>query len=248
MKCCLVTICIGEKYLSEYNNLFKPSQEKYAEKCGYDFKVITDYIQKPYDKSLISFNKILVCDYNWDKEYDYIIFVDADIVINKNTPSLHDYYDFGEKIGVVNQSQPITETIIRIEEKIDKLHEITANDYYKLKANLYIETDKILNTGVLVIQPQKHNIFLRNIFNKYYKTQINNQSGFHYEQSVIGFELQKNNMYFIMDMKWNALWSTNKYYYNVMKKVNLTLQEFYNKNYFIHLAGHTDFHLVKIIN
>ena len=30
MKCCLVTICIGEKYLNQYNKLFRPSQEKYA--------------------------------------------------------------------------------------------------------------------------------------------------------------------------------------------------------------------------
>lgn len=30
MKCCLVTICIGEKYLEQYNTLFRLSQEKYA--------------------------------------------------------------------------------------------------------------------------------------------------------------------------------------------------------------------------
>jgi len=47
MKVCLVTICIGEKYLQQYNTLFRPSQEKYAKKCGYDFKVITDYIDGP---------------------------------------------------------------------------------------------------------------------------------------------------------------------------------------------------------
>ena len=38
MKVCLVTICIGERYLQLYNSLFRPSQEKYAKKCGYDFK------------------------------------------------------------------------------------------------------------------------------------------------------------------------------------------------------------------
>lgn len=30
MKCLLVTIAIGEKYLKEYNNLFYESQKNYA--------------------------------------------------------------------------------------------------------------------------------------------------------------------------------------------------------------------------
>ena len=49
-------------------------------------------------------------------------------------------------------------------------------------------------------------------------------------------------------MKWNALWSNNKYYFNNIKKESLTLQQFYKNNYFIHLAGNCDFHLVPILN
>ena len=54
-------------------------------------------------------------------------------------------------------------------------------------------------------------------------------------------------MHYFIDMKWNALWSNNKYYFNVMKQKMLTLQEFYDNNYFIHLAGHCDFHLIPTI-
>jgi hypothetical protein len=50
-----------------------------------------------------------------------------------------------------------------------------------------------------------------------------------------------------MDMKWNALWSNNKYYYNTIKKMNLTLQDFFNANYFVHLAGNCDFDLIKTL-
>jgi hypothetical protein len=246
IKCCLVTICIGEKYLNEYNKLFRPSHEKYATKCGYDFKVITDFIKEPKHVSVISFNKVIVCDYNWDKEYDFIIFIDADIIINMNTPPIHNQYDFGNKIGVVNQSQPTLQA--RIETQIHKGYEVTAKDYYKLKSNHDIETDHIINTGVLLIQPKIHKLFLRNIFDTYSNKQIDNKAGFHYEQSVIGYEIQKNNMHYFMDMKWNALWSNNKYYFNVMKQKSLTLQEFYDNNYFIHLAGHCDFDLISTIN
>lgn len=214
-------------------------------KCGYDFKVITDYIKGPKKKDLISLNKILVCDYNWEKNYDFIIFIDADIIINENTPPIHNEYNFGNKIGVVNQSQPTLQA--RIEGQIHKGYEVTAKDYYKLKSNHDIETEHIINTGVLVIQPKKHKLFLRNIFDKYFNKQIGNKNKFHYEQSVIGYEIQKNDMHFFMNMKWNALWSANKYYFNIMKKKLLTLQEFYNENYFIHLAGHCDYHLIPSI-
>lgn len=245
MKCCLVTICIGKTYLQQYNKLFKKSQKKYARKCSYDFKVITNYIKEPKHPDLISLNKILVCDYPWEKEYDFIIFIDADIIINENAPEIHKAYNFGDKIGVVNQSQPTLKA--KIEIQIKRGYEITAKDYYKSKSNHDIETDHVINTGVLIIQPKKHKLFLRNIFDTYFKNQIGNKERFHYEQSVIGYEIQKNNMHYFIDMKWNALWANNKYYFNNIKNESLTLQEFYDKNYFIHLAGHCDYHLVPTI-
>lgn len=245
MNCCLVTICIGEKYLHQYNALFRPSQEKYAKRCGYDFKIITDYIKEPHHISVVSMNKVLVCDYKLDKDYDFLIFIDADIIVNENAPPIHSEYDFGDKIGVVNQSQPTLQA--RILTQKHKGYEVTASDYYKLKSNHDIETDHIINTGVLVIQPNKHKLFLRKIFDTYSKQQIGNKAGFHFEQSVIGYEIQKSNLSYFMNMKWNALWANNKYYFNTIRKQNLTLQTFYDENYFIHLAGHCDFHLIPTI-
>lgn len=245
MNCCLVTICIGEKYFHQYNALFRPSQEKYAKRCGYDFKIITDYIKEPHHISVVSMNKVLVCDYKLDKDYDFLIFIDADIIVNENAPPIHSEYDFGDKIGVVNQSQPTLQA--RILTQKHKGYEVTASDYYKLKSNHDIETDHIINTGVLVIQPNKHKLFLRKIFDTYSKQQIGNKAGFHFEQSVIGYEIQKSNLFYFMNMKWNALWANNKYYFNTIRKQNLTLQTFYDENYFIHLAGHCDFHLIPTI-
>ena len=245
MNVLLTTVCIGDKYIQQYNELFREFHEEYAEKSGYDFKIITDYIQEPKTPSVISLNKLLVCNCDFDKEYDYIIFIDADILINKNAPPLHTYYDFGDKIGVVHQSQP--DLNARILTQKARGYEVTAKEYYKLKSNHTIETDHIINTGVLVLQPKKHKDFLQRIFDTYCKSQINNKAGFHYEQSVIGYEFQKHTIHYFMDMKWNALWPNNKYYYNTIKKMNLTLQEFLNTNYFVHLAGNCDFDLIKTL-
>ena len=244
MKICLITICIGEKYLQQYNTLFRPSQEKYAKKCGYDFKVITDYIDGPIHPHMITMQKWLVCDYNSNTEYDFIIFIDADIIINENTPPIHNEYNFGDKIGVVNQSQPTLQA--RIEGQIHKGYEVTANDYYKKYVGVdFKNVEHIINSGVLVLQPKYHKIFLRTLYNIYKTNRINNQ--WHYEQSTLGYEIQKNNMHYFMDMKWNALWANNKYYFNTMKKKPLSLQQFYDTNYFTHLAGHCDYHLIPTL-
>lgn len=244
MKCCLVTICIGDKYIQEYNRLFKPFHSRYAKKCGYDFKVITDFISTTKHRNSINMNKWLVCSLEWSKNYDYIIVIDADIIINENTPTLHDYYEFGDKIGCVNQSQPNLNA--RLEGQIHKgLSEITAKDYYKMHADLNIETDHIINSGVLVFQPKIHKEYLECMVKKFEPNIVKQPSNRHKDQPFFGYQLQMDNKYYFMDMKWNALWANNKYYFNVIKNKNLTLQDFFNMNFFIHLAGKCDYHVIK---
>ena len=81
MKVLLITIAIGEEYLLQYKDLFYESQQNYALKYGYDFKVITDFLDKNIQhKNTVSFNKILVCEQEFSKDYDFIVFIDADIL------------------------------------------------------------------------------------------------------------------------------------------------------------------------
>jgi len=232
MKVCLTTICIGEKYLEQYNLVFRHSQEAYALRHGYDFKVVTEYISEPHPK-LISMNKILVSD----EHYDFVIFVDADVLISPNAPSIHDAYDFGDKIGVVSENQPDKYAKYMVQKTMQ--WELTAGQYYLGKSGHILDTEDVINTGVLVIQPKKHKEFLENIFKKYSENQKWSPHGFHYEQSVIGFELQINNMALFMNYKWNAIWMIHKIYNQISRK-NVDLDEFYKNNYFTHLAGGCD--------
>ena len=118
-KILLVTIAIGEKYINEYNKLFRPSQELYAKRNGYDFKVVTNFLDDKYKfHKSISFNKILVCSQEWSQDYDFIIFIDADIVINKDSPPIHNFVNYGDKIGIINEfSQPSFEKRLQINHK-----------------------------------------------------------------------------------------------------------------------------------
>jgi hypothetical protein len=242
MKVVLVTIAVGEQYLAEYKKLFYESQYNYAKKHGYDFKVITDFLDKNIkDLSTISFNKILVCNQEWSNDYDFIIFIDADILININSPSIHNYIDYGECIGIIDEySQPSKERRIKIQRNMG--WETSAIDYYKL-CGLDIKTEMVFNSGVLVMQPKIHKVFLQNIYNKYVLQSISHYRGYHFEQSCIGYEIQKNNLYKVIDNKFNAVWCLTK-----MDNIeNISLNTYFNENYFIHFAGHTDFDKIKQI-
>jgi len=235
MKVLLVTIAVGEKYLSEYKKNFYESQQNYAKKNGYDFKVITDFLDNNIrDHSTISFNKILVCSQPWSNDYDFIIFVDADVLININSPPIHNYIDYGDCIGIVDEySQPTKERRIKIQKKMG--WETSAADYYKL-SGFDIKTDMVFNTGVLVLQPKKHKDFLQNIYNKYIQQSISHSRGFHFEQSCIGYEIQQNKLYKVLDNRFNAVWVLNK----IDNIEHINLNSYFSNNYFIHFAGHTD--------
>ena len=241
MKVLLVTIAIGNKYLEEYMRLFYKSQRNYASKHGYDFKVITEFLDNTIkNRSTISFNKILVCNQEWSNNYDFIIFIDADILININSPPIHNYLDYGEKIGIIDEySQPSLQKRLQIQTRMG--WETSASEYYKL-CGLDINTQMVFNSGVLVMQPKVHNQFLVNIYNKYVLQSVGHHRGFHFEQSCIGYEIQKANNYKVINNKFNSVWALYK-----MDDANINLQTFFNNNYFVHFAGHTDYEKVPLL-
>ena len=58
-KVCIGIVCIGQKYLKEFEETFKPSVVAYCKKYGYDLKIFTDFIGER-NPDLISFEKCLV--------------------------------------------------------------------------------------------------------------------------------------------------------------------------------------------
>lgn len=223
----LVSIAIGDAYLHEYNALFRPSHELYAKRHEYDFKVVTEWLQGPNLRDTTSFQKILIPSKFSD--YDYVIFIDADILINPEAPPIH--LEIGcEMIGCVDQwMQPNGR---RLEIARRNGWETSASDYYKL-AGFSIQTDKVINTGVLVFQPTLHASLCEEIYRNFIGRSIGHKRGFHYEQSVIGYILQSERMVKWLDIRWNAIWPLNA-------AIGRDLKEFCRDNWFIHFAGGCD--------
>lgn len=237
MKVLLVTIAIGQKYLDMYKKKFYESQRKYAQKCGYDFRVVTDFLDKKLQhKSTISFNKVLVCSQSWSSQYDFIIFVDADILINTNSPPIHSYVDYENFIGIVDEfSQPTKERRLKIQQRNG--WEASATEYYKL-CGFDIETDMVFNSGVLVMQPKIHRDFFQNVYDKYVRQSIMHPRGFHFEQASIGYEIQKEKIYKVIDNKFNALCAL----ISQDNIENINIDTFVSNNYFTHFAGLVQVH------
>lgn len=239
MKVALVTIAIGEEYLKSYNEHFRLSHEVYASKNNYDFKVITDFLDPNLPiLDTVTLSKLLLCCQSWSLEYDFIVYIDADILINPYSPPIHLLCEGKDGIGMVDEySQPTRERRLEIN-KLENYEE-NATAYFKL-TNIDFETESVFNGGLMVFQPKKHANFAETLYNKYANACIKNPRGFHYEQTVVNYEIQKNKLYEILPNQFNIilpLWHRDM----------INMGDFFITNYFIHFAGNAYYSLAPII-
>jgi lipopolysaccharide biosynthesis glycosyltransferase len=231
----LVTITIGEKYQKEYEKVFEDNHKAYADRHGYDFKRINNFIESEISgghQDTISFQKLIVCDYPFEKQYDKIIFIDSDILIHHFAGPIHEV-DTQEKIGIVDEfQQPSFEERIRIQRRYG--WNPSATHYYQSAAQDYIiTTNSLLNSGVMILIPEIHREIMRNIYLENVKKAIGHPMHFHFEQATLGYFLQKDHLYTLIDNRWNAIWIINAYSWESRQG----WLRFYRNNYFIHFAG-----------
>ena len=244
MKVLLVTISIGDKYTEIYNRLFRKSQENYANKHGYDFKVITDYLDPTYKEHKISmyFQKVLVCSQDWSSEYDYIVYIDSDVYININSPPIHNHCDFGDLIGIVDEMcQPSYDDRMYLH-RYWGFADQSVPEYYAL-ADFKLDTTIAFNSGVIVYQPKKHREYLDTYYKTYLPKSIGHRRYPHYEQTALSYVLLTTNMYKNMTTKFNAVWNLPRSVNEITGR-NQSIEDYFRENYFIHLAGACQFEKV----
>lgn len=140
MATCIAIICIGEKYKDEFTKLFKPSIVNYVEMHGYHLKIFDSFLDSTQQhKDTISFQKCLIASDPSMQDYEKVVILDADILIEQNAPPIP---DVGNKIGIVNEASFVA---------YDKLAGFATDpiQYYSL-CGFSLTTDKILNTGMMI--------------------------------------------------------------------------------------------------
>jgi hypothetical protein len=238
MRVCLATLAIGDSYLQEYNDLFRPSHEYYAAKHGYDFRVITSPLDPTLtDPKSVTIHKYLVCSQEWSSLYDYIVILDADILINKQSPPIP-FEVLGDNVGMVDEAcQPSVEKRLEILRK--RGWPVYPKEYFAL-CGFTLDSPALYNSGVVVYQPRKHRAILETIYATYAKGSIGHPRGQHYEQTVTNYCFQSSNMVCALPVTFNA-----PYLLYLYDDPSLDIDTFYKSNGFVHFVAREYYHHVK---
>ncbi len=238
----LVTIAIGEPYLALYTKLFRSSHEAYAARHGYDFRVVTDFLDPDTcHPTLITMQKFLVAGQPWSADYDYVVFIDADTIIGPAAPPIHLAAPFGDAIGMVDEySQPTRAECIQFH--IDAGWETTGKEYYAM-CGIDFASDIVLNSGLIVLQPAKHAALMQEIYDTYFIKAVNHPRGAIYEQTVLSYELQRRGLVHVLPHTWNSIWVLYKKGEGIG-----ALEAHIDAHYVTHFAGRVDFEKVAALS
>jgi len=181
IKCLLATIVIGDENIETYNKTFKKSHEFYAKKHNYDFEVLTNYIDPSYSYNNLSieFQKLLICNKERNKDYDFIIYINSKTFINPKSPPVHSVCSLQGKIGIV--------------------------DAYQQNYPFNLEINKVLNSSVYIIQPDLH----KPLFESIYYQCMPDIIAHNREPILLNDDLQIQSIYTkTIPNKWNAIYQS----------------------------------------
>lgn len=87
VKTCVTTLVIGKNYQAAFDRFCRSRLERYCARYGYDLKILTTAIRELPGKKL-TWQKILLPELPWWREYDQICILDADILVSADAPAL----------------------------------------------------------------------------------------------------------------------------------------------------------------
>jgi hypothetical protein len=227
MKVAVVTIAIGDKYIEEYNRIFRSNTEKYCAKYGYDFFLLKEYLlPETYQRfEFINIQKWMIPFQERFQSYDRVVVVDADILITPHCPPIESV-DLEGKIGIIDEyTQPTPEIRFLIQKHMK--WEANPKEYFDYHIGIPFETKSVFNGGFYICIPKEHGPFFKEIFDRRVDGTLTCRSHpFHYEQAYLSYELFHAQNFKVLDNKWNTIWFL---YNNPVIQTN-PLQVFYNAN------------------
>ncbi len=211
----IVTMAIGQKYLTTWKKVCEPNWRKYAAVHGYDLICI----DKPLDDSERararhpSWQKCLILSQEFANHYERIVWVDADILINTNSaPCVSEGVPL-DKVGVVEVwSEPYPEWY---QECLRRMYEFwgfraiinyNAHEYYT-KYGWPSSFDKVAQNGVMVLSPLHH----RQLLERNYYDYEDRGSEWNAEMRPFSYELLKANAVHWIDCRFNVNWFEHRF-------------------------------------
>jgi len=255
----IVTLAIGKRFTRMVNKICLKNWQLYADKHGYDLIIC----ETPLDNSELgksrcaAWQKCLVLSQEWSKKYERIVWMDTDIIINPNAPDICEGVP-DEKIGGINEfASPSREeyntALSRMYEHWNNLGyspviNYGAKAYYK-SFGIECELEDVVQTGVMVFNPELHREVLEHVYYNY------EEKGLNYEMRPLSYEILNNNLIHWIDNRFNVLLQFQKaLYYTFLLELNTKKPSFlckkeitklcneavFSNSYFLHFTGKTE--------
>lgn len=239
MRKALVTLAIGEKFERLFDEYCRPNWQQYCNLFGFELIVITSALDNSEFASRRSpaWQKLLILSQSWSSEYDKIVWVDSDVIINCEYASDITQDVPIDKVGCVDQYSIPTSDIFKLslerlykswdENNIQYLNNLTASSYYSNRGIPGSDLNQVIQSGVFVCSPKFH----KEIFEKVYYHYDDNSGGGNYENPALSYELLKANLVFWLPCRFNfcVINIISAFYPHILHKKRSVFKEFYNK-------------------
>ena len=204
MKKAIVTITIGKKYENLFNKNCKNNWQKYCEKFNYDLIVINqslDNSKRSRERSP-AWQKLLILSQSWSKNYDQIVWIDSDVVINYKLAGDISKIVEKEKVGAVDAYSIPSKEIYQLSLKraydnwskngIKYISNLKPEEYYQKRGLNAKDINAVVQSGVFVCSGVNHRKIFEHIYYDY--EDINKTAEWNFEMPAMSYELIKANL------------------------------------------------------
>ncbi|MEG4802781.1 hypothetical protein QUB63_11955 [Microcoleus sp. ARI1-B5] len=263
----LVTLAIGKNYELMFETYCRSLWLHYAEKYQFELVVFT----QPLDTSSKSqsrnpsWQKCLILSQPSIQKYDRVVWVDADVLINPNSPDITAGVPL-EKIGAVDDyatpSREDHEMCLKrlydflSQHGIEYIDNLSPTAFYK-NFGLDAEFESVVQAGVMVLSPRYHRELLEYVYHSY---EDKGSGEWNYEMRPLSYEILMRHIECWISPKFHMPWpliqqflypflnSRDNIVRKGLQKLGLNTKasliskcvttSFFN-NYFLHFAGGT---------
>lgn len=203
----LATLAIGQRYEALWKNYCQASWESYAERHGFEIKVLTKPLRE--DPRSPAWQKLCLSDHFSDA--DAVLFVDADIVFSRHAGNPISMVP-SDKIGVVPEPRGANyRRSVRL--WAGKTHIMSAPEYYRRTARIESTVSLVYNTGVLVFRPLVADKLFQKVWSDYPET-------IYYEQPALSHEMILRGLDHALPEDFNTNWSIDRMAFPFFSKLD----------------------------
>ncbi len=196
MKKAICLMVIGEKYLKIFKKLEFQFLE-YAKKCNAELKVFNNPLDDTFHRPLLS-QKLLLPHFTQD--YDIVTFLDIDILINPDSPSIFDYLPENKSFGAILDTRG-TDEFNETWKHIPRILKETTQDYFTDRN--FDKNDKLLgsiNGGVFIFRPKE----IAHLFFEHYFSEHNQGEHNSFEETPMAYITQVRDIFEPIPIQFNT--------------------------------------------